>query len=98
MKLFLDGTPVTDKGLQNLTALLNLRYLNLVNTRVTAQGILQLKAMPKLESLYLYKTQVAKNEWVTLQKSFPKAKLDSGGYIVPTLVTDTTEVKVKKEY
>jgi hypothetical protein len=33
-----------------------------------------------------------------LQQAFPKTKIDSGGYIVPTLVTDTTEVKAKKEY
>ena len=98
IKLFLDGTPITDSCLQNLTALTNLRYLNLVNTKVTAKGIMQLKTMPKLASIYLYKTTVTKKDWLALQQAFPKARLDSGGYIVPTLVTDTTLVKVKKEY
>jgi uncharacterized membrane protein len=98
VKLFLDGSDVTDNGLPYLTALSNLRYLNLVNTKVTTQGIMQLKNMPKLASLYLYKTQVAKSGWVTLQTAFPKTKIDSGGYIVPTLASDTTEVKVKKDY
>jgi len=98
VKLFLDGTTVTDNGLQYVITLPNLRYLNLVNTKVTAQGILQLKTMPKLASLYLYKTKVAKSDWTTLQKAFPKVQVDSGGYIVPTLASDTTEVKVKKDY
>ena len=98
IKLFLDGTPVTDKGLKNLTALTNLRYLNLVNTKVSAQGISELKALPKLQSIYLYKTLIAKQDWPGLQQAFPKTQLDSGGYIVPTLVTDTTTFKAKVQY
>lgn len=95
IKLFLDGTHVTDNGLKHLTALANLHYLNLVDTKVSAQGIRQLKTLPKLASVYLYKTLVTKQDWDGLQQAFPKTRLDSGGYIVPTLVTDTTTVKVK---
>lgn len=98
IKLFLDGTNITDKGLQSLTALVNLRYLNLVNTNVTADGVSQLKGLQHLSSVYLYKTAIRKNEWQSLQQAFPKTTLDSGGYIVPTLASDTTEVKVKKTY
>ena len=98
IKLFLDETPVTDNGLKNLIPLTNLRYLNLVNTRVTAKGISQLKTLPKLRSVYLYKTLISKQDWPVLQQAFPKTKLDSGGYIVPTLATDTTTVKVKAAY
>jgi len=98
IKLFLDDTPVTDNGLKNLGALTNLRYLNLVNTKVTAKGISELKTLPKLRSVYLYKTLVTKQDWPVLQQSFPKTKLDSGGYIVPTLATDTTIVKAKTAY
>lgn len=98
IKLFLDGTHVTDNGLKDLAALANLRYLNLVDTKVSAQGIRQLKTLPKLASVYLYKTLVTKQDWDGLQQAFPKTRLDSGGYIVPTLVTDTTTVKVKTEY
>lgn len=98
IKLFLEGTPITDEGLKNLNSLSNLRYLNLVNTKVSAKGISELKALPKLQSIYLYKTLVSKQDWPGLQLAFPKAKLDSGGYIVPTLITDTTTVKVEKGY
>lgn len=98
IKLFLDGTEITDKGLSNLTALQKLTYLNLVDTKISAQGLLQLKDMQKLQSIYLYKTSIGKADWAALHNAFPKAELDSGGYIVPILVSDTTEVKVKKEY
>lgn len=98
IKLFLDNTAITDNGLKNLTSLENLHYLNLVNTHVTAKGLIQLQPLKKLESVYLYKTPISKNDFTTLQQAFPKTKFDSGGYVVPTLVTDTTLVKVKKEY
>ncbi len=98
IRLFLDGTHVSDNGLKSLTALTNLRYLNLVNTKISAQGVSELKALPKLQSIYLYKTLITKQDWPRLQQAFSKTQLDSGGYIVPTLITDTTTVKAKAEY
>lgn len=97
-KLFLDGTNITDKGLADVAKLDSLRYLNLVGTKISAQGVLRLKQLKNLQSLYLYQTLVTKNDWTALKQSFPKTAIDSGGYIVPTLATDTTEVKAKKEY
>ena len=96
MRLQLDYTKVTDKGLANLTALQNLRYLNLVGTAVTEKGVLQLKDLKSLRSIYLYQTMVKKSEWNDLKKAFPKTFIDSGGYTVPFLPTDTMEVKPPK--
>jgi len=96
MRLQLDHTKITDKGLANLKELQNLRYLNLVGTAVTEKGVLQLKDLTSLRSIYLYQTAVKKSEWSDLKKAFPKALIDSGGYIVPLLPTDTTEVKPAK--
>ena len=96
MRLQLDYTKVTDKGLANLTALQNLRYLNLVGTAVTEKGVLQLKDLKSLRSIYLYQTMVKKSEWNDLKKAFPKTFIDSGGYTVPFLPTDTIEVKPPK--
>jgi uncharacterized membrane protein/mono/diheme cytochrome c family protein len=96
MHLKLDHTKITDKGLTSLSALQNLRYLNLVATVVTAEGVLQLKGLKKLRSLYLYQAAVKKADWPTLKKAFPKTSIDSGGYTVPFLPTDTTEVKPPK--
>lgn len=96
MELRLDYTKITDKGLANLTALENLRYLNLVGTAVTEKGVLQLKDLKNLRSIYLYQTGVKRSEWSDLKKAFPKALIDSGGYTVPFLPTDTIEVKPPK--
>lgn len=93
-RLYLNNTAITDKGLAELKKMNALRYLNLVNTAVTAQGIAQLKTIKTLKNIYLYKTSVIKNDWPELQKIFPGVQLDSGGYIVPTLATDTTKLKL----
>jgi len=93
VRLFLDQTNISDKGLAELKSLSNLKYLNLSGTKITAQGLLALKELKNLRSIYLYQSAVGKNDWAELKKSFPNTIIDSGGYIVPTLVTDTQEVK-----
>lgn len=93
VRLQLEHTSITDAGLPGLNSLKELKYLNLVGTKVTAKGLEQLKDLKKLRGLYLYQTQVEKSEWTTLQKMFPKTHIDSGGYQVPTLESDTTVLK-----
>lgn len=97
-KLNLSGTNITDKGLQQLQTLQQLQYLNLVNTKISSAGLMQLKPLKKLESLYIYKTNTANTDYASLKTEFPKTTIDTGGYEVPTLVTDTTLVKEKKTY
>ena len=96
MRLQLDYTKITDQGLANLASLENLQYLNLVGTGVTEKGVLQLKDLKNLRSIYLYQTGVKKSDWSDLKKAFPKTLIDSGGYTVPFLPTDTIEVKPPK--
>lgn len=91
--LQLNNTNITDKRLQLLKNLQRLQSLNLVGTKVSAQGILVLKGLRQLQSLYLYQTKIEGKDWVLLKKQFPKTMLDTGGYIVPLLVNDTTIVK-----
>jgi hypothetical protein len=73
-----------------------LQYLNLVGTSVSFNGLKQLRGLKELKTIYLYQTGIKGNEWTALQKIFPGVLIDTGGYHVPTLVTDTTEVKPKK--
>src|SRR6185312_11346952 len=87
--LQLNNTKITDKGLSLLKNLNKLQSLSLVGTKVTAQGILQLQPIKGLQSIYLYQTNVNKNDWASLKKAFPKTEIDSGGYVVPLLATDT---------
>jgi len=96
IRLQLDYTKTTDKGLTNLASLENLQYLNLVGTAVTEKGVLQLKDLKNIRSIYLYQTGVKKSDWNDLKKAFPKTLIDSGGYTVPFLPTDTIEVKPPK--
>jgi hypothetical protein len=95
MRLQLDNTKITDAGLASLKSLKELRYLNLVGNNITADGVQHLKDLKKLQSIYLYQTNVAKTDWPALKKLFPETHIDSGGYSVPTLESDTTEVKYK---
>lgn len=92
-RLFLNNTAVTDKGIAELKKTTSLRYINLVSTKISLTGLSQLKDLKELQSIYLYKTSVTNDQWRDLKKIFPKVTLDSGGYVVPVLVTDTTVVK-----
>jgi hypothetical protein len=96
MRLQLDDTKITDKGLGYLKSLQNLKYLNLVGTNVTVTGILQLKGSKNLQSLYLYRSAVKRSDWNDLKKAFPKTVIDSGGYTIPFIATDTVIVKPPK--
>ncbi len=96
--LNMQNTGISDKGLMAIQSLKALKYLNLVGTKVTLSGILQLKGLNSLHSLYLYQTDMNKGDWTVLQKAFPKTRIDSGGYLVPTLPNDTIVIKAKKEY
>jgi uncharacterized membrane protein/mono/diheme cytochrome c family protein len=95
-KLYLDHTNITGEGLVHLQKLQQLQYLNLVGTPVTLNGLKPLQPLKELKAIYLYQTGVRSNEWSAVHKMFPGVQVDSGGYQVPTLVTDTTEVKPKR--
>lgn len=95
-RLSLDHTKISDKGIGELKQLQNLQYLNVVATNVSAEGVVQLKELKTLLSIFLYQTQVKKEDWPMLQKTFPTAQIDSGGYTVEMLATDTVEIKAKK--
>jgi hypothetical protein len=95
-RLELDHTNITDKGLDFLLPLEQLQSLNLVGTKITAGGLMKLKGLKKLQSIYLYQSNVSKQDWAQLKKTFPTAQLDSGGYTVPLLTTDTQIVKPPK--
>jgi uncharacterized membrane protein len=92
-ELQLDHTRITNQGLNDLSTLINLQSLNLVSTTITGAGIMKLVTLKKLQFLYLYQTEVDKKDWSALQKAFPKSVLDSGGYKLPYIESDTQVVK-----
>lgn len=96
-RLYLSNTAITDAGLQHLKPLKKLQVLNLVGTKVTEKGVTDLKVLPALRAIYLYKTNINRNAWAQVKQAFPKTVLDSGGYNVPILVTDTTIVTADQQ-
>jgi mono/diheme cytochrome c family protein len=95
-RLDLDHTGITDSGLVYLQPLEQLQSLNLVGTPVTGEGILKFRKLRHLQSIYLYQTKVAGADWQRLVKTFPGVNLDSGGYTIPFIATDTVIVKPPK--
>ncbi len=95
-RLYLENTPVTDAGITHLANCKQLKYLNLVGTKVTDKGILQLQKNTGLKELFLYKTAVTAAGFTQLQKAMPKTAIDTGGYSMPVLVTDTLVHRKKK--
>jgi hypothetical protein len=96
-KLNIAQASITDQGLPALSALQDLRYLNLSRTQVTAGGLAKLVNLKKLQSLYLFGTHVSRADWAALKVQFPGVNLDSGGYRLPLLPSDTSLVTEKKK-
>jgi uncharacterized membrane protein len=97
-RLELDHTGITDQGLIYLQPLQQLQSINLVGNSVTAAGVMQLKSLKHLRSIYLYQTRVVNPDWKDLAKTFPGVVLDSGGYTIPFIASDTVVVKAPKIY
>jgi len=96
-KLDLSNTFISDKGLAFLNANIHLQTLNLVGTKITATGIVALKGLNQLQSLYLYKSGFDSKNLAALKVIFPKTTIDTGGYQVPLLSTDTMLVTAAQQ-
>jgi len=94
-KLFLNNSNVTDRNLVHLNHLSKLQYLNLSSTSVTAAGIKNVTGLKNLRRLYVYKTGMDADALGYLKKTFPSAVIDTGGYALQFLPTDTIIVKEK---
>jgi uncharacterized membrane protein/mono/diheme cytochrome c family protein len=97
IRLNLEHTRVSDTGMKYLSSLSKLQYLNLVGTKVTAKGLMELAKLKALRNLYVYKTQIEKGSWDALKNTLATVTIDTGGYTVPALPTDTIVLKPPKE-
>ena len=93
VRLRLDHTDITGKNLGLLRGLGHLRNLDLASTKVHAEDVLALRGMSGLKNLYLYETAVGSRDWGALRAAFPHTLLDSGGYHLPFLTSDTAVVR-----
>lgn len=92
-RLSLERTAVSDAGIELLNGLSKLTYLNLVGTHVTAKGLTKLRSLKELRRIFLYQTVISGAESSQLKKLFPKAVIDTGGYKLQFLESDTVELK-----
>ena len=76
LRLFLQGTKVTDTGVSNLKKLEHLETLNLYGTDITGESLPALASMPSLRQLYLWQTEVPLGLATQLQRDFPELTIN----------------------
>lgn len=88
-RLQLDHTAISDEGLTALGSLKELRYLNLTGTNITDNGLRKLAPLKNLREIFLYQTEVTEKGVQNLKQQLPDLNIDTGGYRLPALATDT---------
>jgi hypothetical protein len=95
-KLSLDRTAVSDEGINAISASLSeLTYLNLVGTKITDAGLMHLGRLKKLKDLYIYQTNVTAGGIAKFKAAVPFVGLDTGGYQLPKIESDSAVMKSK---
>lgn len=94
-RLYLNNSNVTDKDFSQWSNLTQLQYVNVTSTAVTANGIAQLKNARLLKQLYVFQSGIKAADIAGLKKLFPATAIDTGGYTLQFLTTDTMLVKAK---
>ncbi|MBO9728815.1 MAG: hypothetical protein J7623_09275 [Chitinophaga sp.] len=90
VRLDLRNTGVKGKELSSLNACTELRYLNLAGTAVAGESLTSLQKNKKLQQVFLYQSGVSPAAVAELRKYMPKLTIDTGGYHLPLLASDTT--------
>lgn len=91
-KLDLSYSNINQEGITAIAALKQLVYLNLVGTNNSGTALLSLKELTSLRELYLSGTKIPSADFESLKKTLTKTNIDTGGYQVATLASDTTKV------
>ena len=94
-QLNIERTNIRDEGLAHLTTLAQLTQLNIIGNEITDEGLNHLSKLPGLEKVYLYQTKVTAEGVRALGHNRAKVEIDTGGYVLPRLVTDTLVFKSK---
>ncbi len=95
-RLSAEHSNISDQDLIQIASLKNLQYLNLVDTKITANGLMQLKGNNSLTNIFIGRTNISRQDYISLKTAFPKAILDSGGYRLEFIATDTQTLHPKK--
>jgi uncharacterized membrane protein/mono/diheme cytochrome c family protein len=93
IRLQVDQTRITDAGLAEFSKLISLERLNLAGDSITFQGLVHLKAMKSLSTLNIWNTRISNEDMPEVFSLLSSAKIDTGGYKLPFLDTDTMIMK-----
>ena len=93
--LNLEYTRIGDSGIEQLMQLKRMTTLNLVGSQVSDNGLVHIGRLTNLNKVYVYQTGVTSKGVEQLMKDRPKLEIDTGGYEMPRLVTDTLIFKGK---
>jgi uncharacterized membrane protein len=91
--LYLQNTRITDKGMTEISKLENLQLLNVVGTDVTDQSVQAVSKLKNLKEFYAFRTKVSAKGFAALKAVNAKVTLDTGGYQLPFLPSDTIVYK-----
>jgi uncharacterized membrane protein len=92
-QIHFNHTSITDDGVKHLIPLTELNYLNLVGTKITDAGLSYLSTMKKLKNIFVYQTGVTGKGLQYFSSKLPDARVDTGGYTLPKLASDTVVFK-----
>lgn len=95
-RLSLERTKITDHSLTSVSRLPLLQYLNISGTAISEKGLELLPELKHLHYLYLYQVPLTAEAYNEMKQKLPAATIDTGGYNVPMLQSDTTLVKAKE--
>jgi hypothetical protein len=92
-KLDLSYSNINQDAITSINSMKSLVYLNLVGTKINSSALLTLKYLTELRELYLSGTKITTADFEMLKKALVKTNIDTGGYQVITLASDTTLIK-----
>ncbi len=90
-KLHVEYTKLSDNGIQTLADNKSLQYINLTGTSITDMGLSYLAKMKDLKQVFVYKTKVTAQGIEKINGEKSELILDTGGYHLPFLGSDTTK-------
>ncbi len=94
LKLKLANSTFEKESILNIENMAQLEMLNLVGTKGVNDNLKISNLPPNLKSIFLYKSDFY-NMFLPIMKKYPKITVDTGGYIVPILETDTTYLTIE---
>ena len=94
-QIHVEHTLISDDGIKHLMPLSELNSLNLVGTKITDQGLSYLTPLKKLKTIFVYQTAVTAKGLQELSSKLPDTRVDTGGYTLPSLASDTVVFRRK---